>query len=196
MLRRALLGLLLLLAAAALGLALWEPLTAQAPAAPAFRPTDVQIARDKFGVPHIFGKTDADVAYGVAYAHAEDDFSTLQEVLAMTRGRAGAMLGEDGAKIDYVAELLGVRATTARDWPRLPADVRALFTAYAAGLNHYADKHPGEVRLSGLFPVTGEDVVAGFVLRSPFFFGLDSTIGSLAEGTPLAREGGPALDPK
>ncbi len=196
MLRRAVLGLLLLLAAAALGLALWEPLTAQAPAAPAFRPTDVQIARDKFGVPHIFGKTDADVAYGVAYAHAEDDFSTLQEVLAMTRGRAGAMLGEDGAKIDYVAELLGVRATTARDWPRLPADVRALFTAYAAGLNHYADKHPGEVRLSGLFPVTGEDVVAGFVLRSPFFFGLDSTIGSLAEGTPLAREGGPALDPK
>lgn len=196
MLRRALLGLLLLLAAAALGLALWEPLTAQAPTAPAFRPTDVQIARDKFGVPHIFGKTDADVAYGVAYAHAEDDFSTLQEVLAMTRGRAGAMLGEDGAKIDYVAELLGVRATTARDWPRLPADVRALFTAYAAGLNHYADKHPGEVRLSGLFPVTGEDVVAGFVLRSPFFFGLDSTIGSLAEGTPLAREGGPALDPK
>src|SRR3546814_4026046 len=89
----------------------------------------------------------------------------------MTRGRTGALLGADGAKIDYVAALLGVRATTARDWPRLPADVRALFTAYAAGLNHYADKHPDEVRLSGLFPATGEDVVAGFVLRSPFFFG-------------------------
>ena len=194
MLRRIFLGFLLLLLVVAASLALWEPLTAEAPQAPAFKPADVRIARDKFGVPHIFGKTDADVAYGVAYAHAEDDFSTLQEVLAMTRGRAGAMLGEDGAKVDYAEALLGVRATAKRDWPRLPADVRALFTAYAAGLNHYAEKHPDEVRLSGLFPVTGEDVVAGFVLRSPFFFGLDSVLGSLVEGEPIGREGGPALD--
>lgn len=194
MLRRALLGLVLLLVVGLVSLAIWEPLTAAPPQAPTFKPGKVEIARDKFGVPHIFGKTDADVAYGVAYAHAEDDFSTLQEVLAMTRGRVGAMLGTDGAAIDYAAELLDVRGTTARDWPRLPDDVRALFTAYAAGLNHYADKHPGEVRLSGLFPVTGEDVVAGFVLRSPFFFGLDSVLGSLTEGKPLAREGGPPLD--
>ena len=194
MLRRILLGFLLFLVVTAASLALWEPLTAEAPAAPAFKPTDVRIARDKFGVPHIFGKTDADVAYGVAYAHAEDDFSTLQEVLAMTRGRAGAMLGQDGAKVDYAAALLDIRTTTARDWPRLPADVQKLFTAYAAGLNHYADKHPGEVRLTGLFPVTGEDVVAGFVLRSPFFFGLDSVLGSLVEDKPIGREGGPALD--
>ncbi|WP_439566937.1 acylase [Sphingopyxis sp.] len=194
MLRRILLGFLLLLVVTAASLALWEPLTAEAPKAPLFKPQDVRIARDKFGVPHIFGKTDADVAYGVAYAHAEDDFATLQEVLAMTRGRAGAMLGADGAKIDYAEALLDVRATTARDWPRLPADVKALFTAYAAGLNHYAAKHPGEVRLSGLFPVTGEDVVAGFVLRSPFFFGLDSVLGQLVEGKDMHREGGPALD--
>lgn len=194
MLRRILLGFLALIVVAAVSLAIWEPLTAEAPPAPAFKPADVRIARDGFGVPHIFGRTDADVAYGVAFAHAEDDFSTLQEVLAMTRGRAGAMLGPDGAKIDYAAALLDVRATTRRDWPRLPEDVKKLFTAYAAGLNHYADKHPDEVRLSGLFPVTGEDVVAGFVLRSPFFFGLDSVLGSLTEGTEIGREGGPALD--
>ncbi len=194
MLRRILLGFLALVVVAAVSLAFWEPLTAEAPPAPVFKPADVRIARDNFGVPHIFGKTDADVAYGVAYAHAEDDFSTLQEVLAMTRGRAGAMLGEDGAKVDYAAALLDIRATTRRDWPRLPDDVKKLFTAYAAGLNHYADKHPDEVRLAGLFPVTGEDVVAGFVLRSPFFFGLDSVLGSLTEGTEIRREGGPALD--
>lgn len=194
--RKFFVGVLILFVAILAGLALWEPLTAQAPTATEFRPADVQIARDKYGVPHIFGKTDADVAYGVAYAHAEDDFATLQEVLAMTRGRAGAMLGEDGAKVDYAAALLDVRATTARDWPRLPKDVRALFAAYAAGLNHYADKHPDEVRLSGLFPVTGEDVVAGFVLRSPFFFGLDSVLGGLTGDKPMGREGGPSLDAK
>src|SRR3546814_4179702 len=65
----------------------------------------------------------------------------------------------DLTKVDYAEALLGVRATTARDWPRLPEDVKKLFTAYAAGLNHYADKHADEVRLSGLFPVTGEDEI-------------------------------------
>lgn len=194
MLRRIFLVFAFLLVATGIGLALWEPMAAPQPQAPAYKPTDVKIARDKFGVPHIFGKTDADVAYGVAYAHAEDDFSTLQEVLAMTRGRAGAMLGADGAKIDYAAALLDVRATTARDWPRLPEDVKKLFTAYAAGLNHYADKHPEEVRLRGLFPATGEDVVAGFVLRSPFFFGLDGVLESLVDDKPIGREGGPPLD--
>ena len=39
----------------------------------------VEIVRDQWGVPHIFGKTDADVAYGLAWAHAEDDFKTIQE---------------------------------------------------------------------------------------------------------------------
>lgn len=193
--RRILLGLLALIIIVAAGLMLWEPLTLPTPApAPRFTPERVEIARDRFGVPHIFGKTDADVAYGVAFAHAEDDFATLQEVLAMTRARTGAMLGVDGAKVDYAAHLLDIRGTSAREWPRLPADVRRLFTAYAAGLNHYAAKHPDEVRLRGLFPVTGEDVVAGFVLRSPFFFGLDSVLGQLAEGEELRREGGPALD--
>ena len=37
----------------------------------------VRIIRDNFGVPHIYGKTDADTAFGLAYAHAEDDFATI-----------------------------------------------------------------------------------------------------------------------
>lgn len=186
-------SLLALLVITAIGLAVWEPLTASAPAAPTYTPTDVRIARDGFGVPHIFGETDADVAYGVAYAHAEDDFATLQEVLAMTRGRLGAMTGADGAKVDFAAAVIDGRGTTDRHYASLPADVKLLFTAYAAGLNRYADKHPDEVRLSHLFPVTPQDVVAGFVIRSPFFFGLDGTLGNLVEGKPLNREGGPPI---
>jgi len=170
----------------AIGLAVWEPLVTSQETAPAERKYDVEIVRDSFGVPHINGKTDADAAYGLAYAHAEDDFAVLQEVFAMTRGRAGAMLGSDGAPVDYVQHLLGVRDTVARDYDRIPADVRAVMDAYAAGLNYYAEKHPSEVRLSKLFPVSGRDVAAGFVLRSPFFFGLDGVIKKLSDGeTPV-----------
>jgi acyl-homoserine-lactone acylase len=180
-------------AVVAIALAVWEPLTARAPVAVAYTPTDLRIARDRWGIPHVFGRTDADVAYGVAYAHAEDDFSTLQDVLAMTRGRLGVLTGADGARTDYVAQLLNARATVARDWPGMDADVRALFIAYAAGLNRYAELHPDEVKLRNLFPIIAEDVVAGFVIRSPFFFGLDAVLGRLASNEPLSQEGGPPI---
>ncbi|MBA4778283.1 MAG: acylase [Blastomonas sp.] len=194
--KRLALSLLVLVVVTAIALAVWEPLVAESGKAPASRKYDVEIVRDDFGVPHIFGKTDADVAYGVAYAHSEDDFSTIQEVAAMTRARTGAMTGQDGAKVDFAAHLLDIRGTVDRKYDTLPADIRALLDAYAAGLNHYADKHPEEVRLSGLFPLEGRDIAAGFVLRSPFFFGLDSVLGALVEGKDLPIEGGPKLSGK
>ncbi|QNA87073.1 acylase [Sphingomonas sp. So64.6b] len=181
-------GLLALLVLVAIGLAIWEPLLAERAAPPPDHKYDSIIARDTFGVPHIFGKTDPDVAYGVAYAHAEDDFATLQEAVAMTRGRLGAMTGAAGAQTDYALALLGARATAHRDYMKQPADVRALLDAYASGLNKYAERHPGEVKLAKLFPANGEDIATGFVLRSPFFFGLDQTLGALVGETPLPVE--------
>lgn len=195
MLKRIGLGLLVLIALVALAGLVWEPLTATAGTPPPARTYDARIVRDEFGVPHIFGKTDADTAYGLAYAHAEDDFSTLEQVVAMTRGRAGAIMGSDGAKIDYVQHLLGARETAARDYPKMPADVRALLEGYAAGLNLYAARHPGEVRLSRLFPVNGEDIAAGFVLRTPFFFGLDAVLGKLSTDQPPPTTTVPPMTP-
>ena len=49
-------------------------------------PYDAEIVRDEWGVPHIFGRTDADAAYGLAYAHAEDDFELIQQALLAARG--------------------------------------------------------------------------------------------------------------
>ncbi len=178
-----------------IGLAMWEPLTARSSPPPPARAYDARIVRDEFGVPHIFGKTDADTAYGLAWAHSEDDFSTIEDVVAMTRGRYGALEGQDGAKVDYVLHLLDARKTAREAYPRMPADVRAMLDGYAAGLNRYAEAHPGELRLRKLFPVNGEDIATGFVLRSPFFFGLDSTIGALAGDKPLPKESAPPMTP-
>ncbi len=182
------LGLLVFIVLVLIGLATWEPLVARRVAAPPAHHYDTVIARDTFGVPHIFGRTDPDVAYGIGYAHAEDDFSTLQEVLAMVRGREGAIKGGDGAKIDFAGHLLGARATVDRDYMKQPADVRALLDGYASGVNAYARRHPGEVTLAKLFPVDGRDVATGFVVRSPFFYGLDQVIGALIGNKPLPPE--------
>ena len=186
-------ALVVLLIVAAVALATWEPFFAHKAKAPPAKEYRAEIVRDEFGVPHIYGKTDADAAFGVAIAHAEDDFFTLQDVVAMSRGRYGAIAGQDGATFDYVYHLLDARGTAERKYPKLPEDTRALFEAYAAGLNQYAEDNPDQVKLGNLFPVNGEDVAAGFVLRQPFFYGLGNVIGPLVAGDPLPREFGPDI---
>ena len=56
---------------------------------------EVVIHRDKWGVPHIYGSTDEDVAYGLAFAHAEDDFDTIFEILLASRGISASIKADD-----------------------------------------------------------------------------------------------------
>jgi penicillin amidase/acyl-homoserine-lactone acylase len=140
---------------------------------------DVRILRDEWGVPHIFGQTDADVAYGLAYAHAEDDFLTIQQTMLAARGKLATVYGLDATPNDYMVHLLRiwdvVDAAYAED---LSPEVRAICDAYADGLNKYAALHPDEA-FPGLFPATGKDILAGAVHKSPLFFGLDGVLGEL-----------------
>jgi len=132
---------------------------------------DVRILRDEFGVPHIYGATDADVAYGLGFAHSEDDFATIQTVALATRGRLASVKGLASAPIDYRVQLMRVwELVDARYGTDLTPETRAIAEAHAAGVNHYAALHPEQV-LPGLIPMTGKDVVAGFVFRTPMFYG-------------------------
>ncbi|WP_353216379.1 acylase [Sandarakinorhabdus sp.] len=179
-------------AAVVVGLASWDAILSSPPAADPVRPRAVKITRDEWGVPHINGKTDADVAYGIAMAQAQDDFRNLEETLAAVRGRAGAILGEGGAKLDFAGHLLDATEVGEKGYATLSPATRALVEAYAQGLNDYARQNSQEVRLQGLFPVNGRDIVVGFALRSPFFFGLDRPLSALIDGKLPPRDAGPA----
>jgi len=144
---------------------------------------NVKILRDTYGVPHIFGHTDADAAYGLAYAHSEDDFLTIQQVLLAARGDLATVYGLDSAPADYLVAFLRVWDVVDAEYGNLSPETRAICEAYADGLNVYAAHHPDEA-LPGLFPVHGEDIVAASVEKSPLFFGLDATIGHLFSDNP------------
>ncbi|RYZ16357.1 MAG: hypothetical protein EOP49_51825, partial [Sphingobacteriales bacterium] len=117
-----------------------------------FDPNRIQIARDSFGVPHIFAPTDAEVAYGLAWAHAEDDFTTLQTMVLMGKGKLGSALGKKGAEADYVIRLLRCRKLVEEQWNTMGSDFIALMKGYVAGLNAYAKAHPSEIKYKKAFP--------------------------------------------
>ena len=76
---------------------------------PLIRKDKITIARDSYGVPHIFAPTDPEVAYGLAYAHSEDDFKTIQTLILTGKGKLGTYLGKKGAPVDFVFGLLNTR---------------------------------------------------------------------------------------
>ncbi|NND00274.1 MAG: hypothetical protein HKN85_08840, partial [Gammaproteobacteria bacterium] len=139
----------------------------------------VEIIRDQWGIPHIVGRTDADTSFGLAFAHAEDDFATIQGTVAATRGVLARYQGKAAAPTDYLVALLGIWETIDRRYKTdVPDDVKAIASAYAAGLNLYAARNP-QSTWQGLAPFKAEDVVAGFIFKTPFFYGLDKVLGDL-----------------
>jgi acyl-homoserine-lactone acylase len=136
----------------------------------------VRILRDTWGVPHVYGKTDADVAYGLAYAHCEDDFRTIQEVMLMVRGIQASVKGSEGAPFDYLIKLFRFREMVEERYETdLSSETRAICEAYADGYNHYAALHPEEA-IPELLPASGQDIVVGFALMTPSFFGLTGAV--------------------
>ena len=69
-------------------------------------PKKIDIIRDNFGVPHIFAKTDAEVAYGLAWAHAEDDFKTIQLSFLAGNNLLSKYIGRKGIPADYISQLI------------------------------------------------------------------------------------------
>ena len=116
-------------------------------------PGNITIARDSFGIPHIFAPTDPETAYGIAWAHAEDDFETLQLVVLSGKAKLGTGLGKKGAEADYVIKLLRIRKTVEEQWHTLSPDFIALIKGYVAGLNAYAKAHPNEIKYKQAFPL-------------------------------------------
>jgi acyl-homoserine-lactone acylase len=136
----------------------------------------VRILRDRWGVPHIFGQSDGDAAFGLAFANAEDDFATIQLVLAATRGQLGLLLLSKEALLnDYYVHLVRVNEEVAETYERLSPEVRDLAESYARGLNLYAYRHPEEVD-TRLLPYTGRDLAAGFAHKLPLMVNLPGVL--------------------
>ncbi len=142
----------------------------------AINPAKIDIVRDSFGVPHIFAKTDAEVAYGLAWAEAEDDFKSMQEVILPAKNLMAGVQGKKGAAGDYAFALFRCKEITEEKWNTLTPAFLKLIDGYVQGFNDYAKKHPYEVLNKKIFPVTVKEYVSSSVFALTIFNGADQAL--------------------
>src|SRR5688572_26931456 len=102
----------------------------------------ITIIRDKWGIPHIYGKTDADCAFGLLYAQCEDDFKRVEANYIDILGRSAEVYGEKNLYTDLYTRLLIDSAGAQKDYNSSPAWLKKLLQAYADGINYYLYKNP------------------------------------------------------
>src|SRR5258708_3233795 len=104
--------------------------------------SNVTIIRDDRGIPHVYGRTDADAVFGVMYAQAEDDFNRVETNYLNSMGRLAEAEGETEVYRDLRMKIFIDPAEMKAQYEKAPAWLKSLMNAYADGLNYYLYTHP------------------------------------------------------
>lgn len=102
----------------------------------------VTIIRDDFGVPHVYGKTDADAVFGMLYAQCEDDFARVERNYIWAIGRLAEVEGEEMLFSDVRANLFMTQEEAIQRYEESPEWLKKLCRAFADGINYYLYTHP------------------------------------------------------
>lgn len=102
----------------------------------------VTIYRDSFGVPHVYGETDADCVFGFMFARAEDEFARIERALIGMSGRGSEAFGQLGFVTDVMVHAFEIPTRAQAEFEEAPDDMKAIYIAAADGLNYYLHKNP------------------------------------------------------
>ena len=150
---------------------------------PKIDPQNVTIVRDSFGIPHIFGKTDAEVAYGLAWANAEDAFDEGQDLVYAGKEMRGLADGKEGAEADFFIHAIGARQLVEEHYDKdLSPEFKKYINGFAQGINAYAAAHPNEVKVKKAFPVSDKELVTSYVVMMSLLNDAPDGIGNAVGG--------------
>lgn len=102
---------------------------------------NITIIRDNYGIPHVYGKTDADAVFGLLYAQCEDDFRRVEMNYIEKLGRLSEVNGEKDLYNDLLIRLVIDSADAIKDYAIAPVWLKKILNAYADGINYYLYKN-------------------------------------------------------
>ncbi len=100
------------------------------------------IIRDNWGVPHVYGKTDADAVFGLLYAQSEDDFNRVETNYILAAGRMAEVVGPSALYADLRMHLFIDTVEVKKEYETSPDWLKALMNGFADGINYYLHTHP------------------------------------------------------
>ncbi|CAG0927430.1 Penicillin acylase 2 proenzyme [Thermoflexales bacterium] len=118
----------------------------------------VQVIRDKWGVPHIYADNEHDLFFAQGYVHAQDRLWQMEMNRRASTGTLSQVAGKAGVSTDRAIRLLGIKSAAEQTWETLDADTRNLVEDYMDGVNAYIESHrdrlPLEYTVLGISPDT------------------------------------------
>lgn len=121
-----------------------------------------EILWDTWGVPHVYGRTTGDVAYGYGWAQAQAHGDAILRLYGLARGRGAEYWGNRFAPADRMTRAVGIPQAGREGYEAQEGEFRRWLDAFAEGFNAYARAHPDSIadEVRAVLPVTGTDLVA------------------------------------
>ncbi len=117
---------------------------------------DVEILRDRWGVPHIYAKNTDDLFFAQGYMAARDRLFQLDLWRRQNTGHLAEILGPAALPRDRIARLVRYRGDQDAEWQSYSPDAKRIASQFVAGINHYIDslrgKRPIEFEFAGYDP--------------------------------------------
>jgi acyl-homoserine lactone acylase PvdQ len=110
---------------------------------------NITIIRDHYGIPHIYGNTDADAVFGLMYAQCEDDYKRVEMNYLEKLGMTSLVKGPGDMFNDLLNKIIIDTLDTKADYEKAPAWLKTLCVAWADGINYYLYKHPAVKNQTG-----------------------------------------------
>jgi penicillin amidase len=102
---------------------------------------EVEVIRDRWGVPHIYAHSDHDVYMAQGYVHAQDRLWQMEFSRRIAAGRLSEVLGEPALDSDRWLRTVGLYRAAQTELQDLPNDVLACLQSYADGVNVFISTH-------------------------------------------------------
>ena len=106
------------------------------------RAAQTEIIRDQWGIPHVYGKTDADAVFGMVYAQCEDDFIRVETNFINAMGRMAEVKGTSHIYHDLRMKLFIEEDIVKEEFKNSPKWLQELMVAWADGINFYLYSNP------------------------------------------------------
>ncbi|MBM3212736.1 penicillin acylase family protein, partial [Candidatus Poribacteria bacterium] len=132
----------------------------------------VTIYRDTYWVPHIFGNTDEDCAFGMGYAQGEDNLQQIIQNVRQATGTLAEIQGKDYLEHDFFIHLARIPQFAEENYEKIPLKFRSVIEAYCDGVNYYAQIHPEKTPQSWRSLVPQDIVTLGRYISLLVFTGL------------------------